>query len=61
MSENDPQPVPPKPARQPYVAPEITKVPLRPEEAVLGSCKTAGTSGVGADNCMTAACADLGS
>jgi hypothetical protein len=31
--------------RQPYVKPQIQEVPLRPEEAVLGACKTAGRSG----------------
>jgi hypothetical protein len=28
------------PERKPYRRPEIRKVPLRPEEAVLGNCKT---------------------
>jgi hypothetical protein len=31
--------------RKPYVKPEIQEVPLRPEEAVLGGCKTASKSG----------------
>jgi hypothetical protein len=32
-------------ARKPYVKPQIQEVPLRPEEAVLGGCKTASKSG----------------
>jgi hypothetical protein len=31
--------------RKPYVKPQIQEVPLRPEEAVLGACKTSGRSG----------------
>jgi hypothetical protein len=33
--------------KRPYVKPEIKQVALRPEEAVLGSCKTSGQSGPG--------------
>ena len=32
-------------ARKPYSAPRIEAVPLRPEEAVLGACKTPAVSG----------------
>jgi hypothetical protein len=40
------------PARKkPYVKPEIQRVVLRPEEAVLGSCKTAQGSGPGGGRC----------
>ena len=31
--------------RKPYTKPRIQEVPLRPDEAVLGNCKTASTSG----------------
>jgi hypothetical protein len=31
--------------RKPYSKPQIQEVPLRPEEAVLGGCKTASKSG----------------
>lgn len=31
--------------RKPYVKPQIQEVPLRPEEAVLGGCKTPNFSG----------------
>jgi hypothetical protein len=36
-----------------YRKPEIKKVPLRPEEAVLGFCKTSTTRGPGRANCRT--------
>ncbi len=35
----------PKPRRKDYRRPTLRRVPLRPEEAVLGSCKTASTGG----------------
>jgi hypothetical protein len=31
--------------RKPYRKPELTRVDLRPEEAVLGNCKMSGVSG----------------
>jgi hypothetical protein len=31
--------------KKPYAKPEVTEVPLRPEEAVLGNCKTSSTNG----------------
>jgi hypothetical protein len=31
--------------RKPYVKPEVKQVPLRPEEAVLGFCKSASLAG----------------
>lgn len=33
--------------RRPYLKPAVVQVPLRPEEAVLGHCKTSGHSGPG--------------
>jgi hypothetical protein len=33
--------------RKPYHKPALLQVPLRPEEAVLGNCKTSGVSGPG--------------
>jgi hypothetical protein len=33
--------------KRPYAKPEIQQVALRPEEAVLGSCKGTGGSGPG--------------
>ncbi len=37
--------------KKPYVKPEMNQVSLRPEEAVLGGCKVAGTSGPGQPTC----------
>jgi hypothetical protein len=31
--------------KKPYTKPEVKQVPLRPEEAVLGFCKTQATGG----------------
>ena len=31
-------------SKKPYVKPEMSQVSLRPEEAVLGGCKVAGSS-----------------
>lgn len=41
--------------RRPYVKPEAIQVPLRPEEAVLGSCKTVSGAlgGPGNSDCRT--------
>jgi hypothetical protein len=33
--------------KKPYTKPEVTLIDLRPEEAVLGNCKTGGSSGPG--------------
>lgn len=37
--------------RKPYSKPTITRFPLRPEEAVLGFCKTSTSSGPNVGNC----------
>jgi hypothetical protein len=37
--------------KKPYVPPEVKRVPLRPEEAVLGSCKNSVVSGPMGSNC----------
>lgn len=43
--------------KRPYDKPRIQEVPLRPDEAVLGGCKTASTSGSGQARCtMPSAC-----
>ena len=34
-----------------YEAPRLTVISLRPEEAVLGHCKNAGTGGPGGSGC----------
>jgi hypothetical protein len=43
-SENTPQ-------RKPYEKPALHEVALRPEEAVLGSCKTMGVAGPAEADC----------
>jgi hypothetical protein len=43
MSAETPPDPPAK--RKPYEKPELSEVALRPEEAVLGNCKTMGVSG----------------
>jgi len=48
--------------RKPYAKPEVQQVSLRPEEAVLGSCKTAAVSGPGQFRCSSpSACSSLSS
>ncbi|HEX8141789.1 MAG TPA: hypothetical protein VF553_04280 [Pyrinomonadaceae bacterium] len=49
--------------KKPYVKPLLKQVNLRPEEAVLGNCKTAGVTGPGgAGNCSPAGiCSSQGS
>lgn len=42
-----------KQARKPYAKPQIKRFPLRPEEAVLGNCKTVGGTGPGPSNCFS--------
>ena len=55
-----PAPTPPK--KKPYEKPRIVKVDLRPEEAVLGNCKTSSSAGPGQGDCETpASCFDSGS
>lgn len=49
-------------ARKPYVKPEITKVDLTPEEAVLGACKNGARSGPAQPRCnFPSACSTMGS
>lgn len=37
--------------KKPYDPPIVTQISLRPEEAVLGHCKTIGVGGPGGGNC----------
>jgi hypothetical protein len=46
----------PQRTKRAYSKPELVQVPLRPEEAVLGNCKTAGVVGPGG----TSNCAPVG-
>ena len=57
-----PKPDPSKKDKQPYRKPEVTQVSLRPEEAVLGACKTRNGSGPGQSTCRTpSSCSSIGS
>jgi hypothetical protein len=48
--------------KKPYAKPLLRRVNLRPEEAVLGNCKTSGGSGPTGGNCIAVgACNSLGS
>ncbi len=44
-----------------YERPELTKVSLRPEEAVLGACKISGGRGAIGNDCNATQCRTLGS
>jgi hypothetical protein len=49
-------------SKKPYLKPEVRRVMLRPEEAVLGSCKTSKTSGPGQGKCSApSSCSSLAS
>ena len=48
-------------ARKPYQAPAITRISLRPEEAVLGHCKNSTSTGPVGGNCATTGCQFVGS
>lgn len=43
-----------------YAKPELRQVDLRPEEAVLGNCKTLGVAGPLAGSCTTTGCSVIG-
>jgi hypothetical protein len=47
--------------KKPYVKPEISQVALRPEEAVLGNCKTSSVMGPAQAMCSTLNCKTIGS
>ncbi|MFC2172869.1 hypothetical protein ACFLU6_09590 [Acidobacteriota bacterium] len=47
--------------KKPYVKAELKRVPLRPEEAVLGACKTESTAGPSSGPCTTFPCSTSGS
>lgn len=48
-------------AKVPYQPPQVVKVSLRPEEAVLGHCKVAGITGPISSSCRTFFCKTFGS
>jgi hypothetical protein len=47
--------------RKPYHKPELGRVELRQDEAVLGHCKISNTSGPATANCGTFTCSSVGS
>lgn len=62
MTPGDQPPPDPAPARKPYEKPTLSEVALRPDEAVLGNCKTAGVAGpVQGDCTFFVGCATVGS
>jgi hypothetical protein len=42
--------------KKPYVKPEVRRVPLRPEEAVLGGCKAAAGGAGSGGSCNVVLC-----
>ena len=48
-------------AKAPYQSPQVVRVSLRPEEAVLGHCKVAGSAGPVSASCKTLHCKTFGS
>jgi hypothetical protein len=44
-----------------YEPPKVTKVDLRPEEAVLGACKLPGSAGPVGNSCNASKCQTQGS
>jgi len=44
-----------------YRAPALTRISLRPEEAVLGHCKNSSNSGPVGANCTVTGCSVIGS
>jgi hypothetical protein len=48
--------------KKPYEKPVVRRFPLRPEEAVLGFCKSASAAGASGGNCfITGPCQTAGS
>lgn len=47
--------------KPPYQPPQVVRVSLRPEEAVLGHCKVAGVTGPISGSCRTLFCKTFGS
>jgi hypothetical protein len=47
--------------KKPYRKPEFIQVALRPEEAVLGTCKSGTAGGPGNHTCTATVCSILGS
>jgi hypothetical protein len=56
---HEPDPVETK--KQKYEPPQVVTISLRPEEAVLGHCKIAGSAGPGMGSCFVLFCSSIGS
>jgi hypothetical protein len=57
MSADDPEST-----KKPYVKPNLSEVTLRPEQAVLGNCKSVSLSGPAMPDCTSfGGCASMGS
>ena len=53
---------PDEPTKKPYAKPTLSEVALRPEEAVLGNCKSVSISGPAMPDCTSfGGCASMGS
>lgn len=50
-----------RPQKKPYAKPEVKQVQLRPEEAVLGACKSTTVAGPGGLTCSVLSCGVIGS
>jgi len=58
----DESPASPEQRRRPYEKPTLSEVALRPDEAVLGNCKTAAVSGPAQADCtFFVGCSSVGS
>lgn len=61
MKETQPNQIKDNNQRASYQPPEVVRVSLRPEEAVLGHCKTFSSTGPAAASCRTFFCKTFGS
>ena len=55
------QPNPVESKKKEYSSPKLVSISLRPEEAVLGHCKSSTAGGPGTSNCAVLFCSSLGS
>lgn len=61
MEDNAPMQEAGERPKKPYQAPSVEKVPLRPEEAVLGFCKNDNVAGPRGSKCRPSVCSTQGS
>ncbi len=47
--------------KRPYGKPTLRQIELRPEEAVLGACKSGASAGPAGGACTTTVCSSIGS